>query len=149
MKVITVAAPISPAMIISSSRSSIRSSINVPPVGRSGGLFSPPDLASSRGGATPRIASGNPLHFCWPMIFPGRRLSTLPDHALVHRTAAGLFQELLDQGLTDPRGHLLVDRHHRLAHRLVLLRRQRNDLVCAVLLERQKRLLDSLGRLTI
>src|SRR6516225_81539 len=125
MKVITVAAPISPAMIISSSRSSIRSNINAPRVADRAGRFSPSDLASSRGGATPRIASGDPLHFCWPMIFLGRRVPTLPDHALVHRTAAGLFQELLDQRLTDPRGHLLVDRHHRLAHRLVLLRRQR------------------------
>src|SRR5580704_11710701 len=111
MKVIIVAAPIRPAMMISSSRSRILSNMQVPRADRA---------------ARP---AANPAHF-----IPSRRARPKQSPASVHRAAAGLLQELVDQRLTDPRGHVLVDRHHCLAHRLVLLSRQRDDLGLAGLL---------------
>src|SRR5271168_4332017 len=102
MKVSTVASPIRLAMMISSSRSRMRKNINVP-------------------GDNRAALSNRPTMHALP-----RRLHV--GDGSVHRAAAGLFQEFVDQGLTDARRHVLVDRQHRLAHRLVLLLRQRDDL---------------------
>src|SRR5882724_6272993 len=62
---------------------------------------------------------------------------------------AGFFQELVDQRLTDAARDVLVDRIYRLAHRGVLLRRQRDDLGLAGLLDLGKRVLVFLCRLAV
>ena len=53
--------------------------------------------------------------------------------------SAGLLEELIDQGLTDPAGNVLVHRLHRLAHRSILFRRQGHDLGLAGFLDLRKR----------
>src|SRR4029077_3195936 len=77
-----------------------------------------------------------------------RALSKRPI-ASVHRAAAGFFQEFVDQGLADPRGHLLVDRHHGLAHRRILLLCQVKELGLAGLLDVRERVVVLPGRLAV
>src|ERR1700712_2177289 len=62
---------------------------------------------------------------------------------------AGFLDELVDQGLTDPSRDVLVNRVHRLAHRHVLIRGQRDDFGLAGLLDRLKRLVVFLRRLAV
>src|SRR6476661_2295159 len=49
--------------------------------------------------------------------------------------APRLLEEFIDQGLADALCHIMVNRIERLAHRGVLLRRQRHDLALASLLD--------------
>src|SRR5262245_16235390 len=112
MKISSVAAAINVAISISSSRSSMRSSIKAPPHGRADAPRRTP-------------ASGRPA--------TGSCRFAVSEVRSVHRAAARFLQELVDQGLADARGDVLVDRHHRLAHRLVLLRRQLDELALAAL----------------
>src|SRR5260370_17026299 len=72
----------------------------------------------------------------------------LPAFLLV-AGSAGFLDELVDQGLADPARDVLVDRLHRLAHRGVLLRRQRDDLGLAGLLDRFERVVVFLLRLAV
>src|SRR5579883_2707308 len=77
---------------------------------------------------------------------PARSLKCCPARRLVDWPAAGLLEEFVDQRLADAGGDLLVDRHHRLSHGLVLLRRQRDDLGLAGLLDLLQRVLVLLDR---
>ena len=61
-------------------------------------------------------------------------------YALVGR-APRLLEEFVDQRLTDALGHILINRFERLAHRRILLRRERHDLALAGLLDRFQRVL--------
>ena len=65
-------------------------------------------------------------------------------YALVGR-APRLLEEFVDQRLADALCHILVNRFERLAHRRILLRRQRDDLALAGLLDLGERVVVFLG----
>src|SRR5437763_1952636 len=75
-----------------------------------------------------------------------RRIS---NSAILVGRAPRLFEEFIDQGLTDALGHILVNQFERLAHCRVLLRRQRHDLALAGLLDFGQRVLVFLRRLAV
>src|SRR6478735_7350907 len=134
MKMIVVASAISVAINISSSRSRMRSSINVPPSGQTRS-----DLTL--------------LFLCDPTSLRPRHerasvpVARKPDSVVLVRRAAGLLDELVDQPLTDATGDVLVDGLHRLAHGGVLLGRQLDDLALAGLDDLGERIVVLLLRL--
>src|SRR6266702_3121791 len=65
------------------------------------------------------------------------------------RRAPRLLEEFVDQTLADAVRDVLVDRLHRLAHRGVLLRRQRDDLALAALLDLGERVVVFFLRLVV
>src|SRR6185436_16924900 len=147
---IVVANAISVAINISSSRSRIRSSINVPPPiafrharACAGHRYLDHVLTRRRGwpGHPARSQSFAPF----PAMTARRRS---PAPTLVGR-APRLLEELVDQGLADAACDILVDRLYRLAHRGVLLRRQLDDLALASFLYFGKRVIIFLRRLAI
>src|SRR4029077_7762415 len=110
-----------------------------------GKVWRPHPTAASRRPPSPRVPRGRDGR---ERAITARALSKRPI-ASVHRAAAGFFQEFVDQGLADPRGHLLVDRHHGLAHRRILLLCQVKELGLAGLLDVRERVAVFPARLAV
>src|ERR1700682_1172013 len=139
-KIRIVAAAISEVIRISSSRSRIRS-------------ISPPHTPSNSGRVAIIFYAAAPVV---PRASVGqikKRAPATAPRGLARITSvagsAGLLDELIDQGLTDPAGNVFVHRLHRLAHRSVLFRRQGDDLGLAGFLDLRKRVLVFLRRLAV
>src|SRR3954463_6877582 len=137
MKMMTVAAAISDAISISSSRSRIRRNINVPLKGWPNQTRPFVIPAASVADAFPRQRKGL------------RAQARKPRSSVSVGRATRLLEEFVDQGLADAAGDVLVDRLHRLSHVGVLLRRQRHDLALAGLLDLGERVVIFLGRLVV
>ena len=133
---ISVASAISVAIKISSSRSRMRRNINVPLQDRPRhcSLVTPIPLRPLR----PQSPSIQIAQSGQRKGLPRRRTEALRQSSLVGR-APRLLEEFVDQRLADALCHILVDRFERLAHRRILLRRQRDDLALAGLLDLRQR----------